>query len=140
VLFLLLLAAHQLPPTFARSAGWGDILIGVLALPIAWAIERRARGWWWATLIWSVFATGDLISAVSLGVGSIAGSPVRFVFESVSSGAVTTLPWALIPVYLVPIYLFTLIAVFGRLAESARERHGAMRPAPRHSAHELHAH
>jgi len=132
VLFLVLLAAGKLPPTFARSAGWGDIGVGVLALPVAWAIHRRVAGWGWIAGLWNLYGLADLITAVSLGIGSVAGSPLRFVFEPTSSAAVTTLPWALIPAFLVPIYLFTHLLVFAQLATgaSAHAPRGVLREVP----------
>ena len=46
VIFVMLHAAGKLPAPFAPSAGWGDIFVGVTALPVAWAMLRfgpRAR-------------------------------------------------------------------------------------------------
>ena len=40
VIFLILQAVGKLPEPFAPSAGWGDIFIGVTALPVAWAMLR----------------------------------------------------------------------------------------------------
>src|ERR1700712_2616409 len=37
VSFVLLHASGRLPAPFAPIAGWGDMLVGVLALPVAWA-------------------------------------------------------------------------------------------------------
>jgi hypothetical protein len=119
--FLALYAAGRLPETFAMSAGYGDIFVGITALPLAWAIQRRVRGWQAMTLAWNAVAAFDLISAVSLGVGSAANSPLRFIFETPDSRTVGTLPWALIPGVAVPLYMITHIAIFTRLAEHARE-------------------
>ncbi len=98
--FLLLLEAGRLPPTFARAAGWGDIGVAVAALPLAWAIRRKAAGWWTLTFAWNVIGLVDLLTAVTLGVGSAPNSPVRFIFERPDNGLVTSLPWALIPALL----------------------------------------
>jgi hypothetical protein len=117
--FLLLHAEGRLPRTFAAGAGWGDIAIAALALPLAWAVHRRIAGWWTATLVWNALGFLDLVAAVTLGVGSAPGSPFRFIHEAPGSGAMGTLPWLLIPGFLVPIYLLTHLAVFARLA---RER------------------
>jgi xanthosine utilization system XapX-like protein len=43
--FLLLVAAGRLPPTFANIAGWGDIIVAITALPLAWAIHQRVNRW-----------------------------------------------------------------------------------------------
>jgi hypothetical protein len=125
--FLALYQAGRLPATFAWSAGSGDLLVGLTALPLAWAIHRRMSGWRPLTLAWNVLATLDLVSALSFGIGSAANSPVRFIFERPDSGAVGMLPWALIPGFLVPMYMLTHIVIFVRLAaQTEGERQTAM--------------
>ena len=130
VFFLMLLAAGRLPPTFAMTAGWGDIFVAFTALPLSWAIQRRVNGWRTLTFAWNLFGLVDLVTAITLGVGSAPDSPVRFIFESPHSGAVSSLPWLLIPGVLVPLYLLTHVAIFAQLAREAvgrrhtRQGHG----------------
>ena len=81
VAFLMLYSAGRLPFTFAHSAGWGDIATGLLAIPVAWAIQRQVTGWRWFTGAWNVLGMADLLIAVTLGVGSAPGSLIRFNFE-----------------------------------------------------------
>ena len=95
--FLMLYSAGRLPFTLAHSAGWGDITAGALAIPVIWAIQRRVAGWRWITAAWNVFGMADLLTAVTLAVGSAPGSMVRFNFEAPGSGAMVTFPWVLIP-------------------------------------------
>jgi hypothetical protein len=128
VAFLLLYSAGRLPSTFAHSAGWGDIATGVLAIPVVWAIQRRAAGWRWITAAWNVLGMADLLTAVTLGVGSAPGSLVRFNFEAPGSGAITAFPWVLIPAFFVPLFLLTHIAVFANLAASEKAARAAARP------------
>jgi hypothetical protein len=115
IFFLLLLSAGRLTPTFATAAGWGDIAVAAAALPVGWAIARRARGWYALALLWNVIGFIDLVTAVTLGVGSAPGSPLRFIFESPETATIASLPWLLIPGVLVPFYLLTHIAVFAQL-------------------------
>ena len=114
--FLFLHADGRLPATFARSAGWGDIAVGLLALPVAWLASRRGPSWKAVTFAWNAFALLDLVAAVTLGIGSTPGSAVRFIVEDTAPGTMAMLPWFLIPGYLVPLYLLTHVAVFARLA------------------------
>jgi hypothetical protein len=114
--FLFLHADGRLPATFALSAGWGDIAVGLLSLPVAWWASRRAPHWRAVTLAWNAFALVDLIAAVTLGIGSTPGAAIRFIFEDTAPGTMATLPWFLIPGYLVPLYLLTHVALFARLA------------------------
>ena len=118
--FLLLYWAGRLPSTFAHSAGWGDIATGVLAIPVVWAIRHRVSGWRWVTGAWNLLGMADLLTAVTLGVGSAPGSLVRFIYETPGSGAITTFPWVLIPAFFVPLFLLTHIAIFAELTAPAR--------------------
>jgi hypothetical protein len=113
VLFVLLYAAKRLPAPFAPVAGWGDIAIGATALPIAlWAATKpdSARG---AVLVWNGLGLADLVTAVTLGALSARG-PIRFFFDDPSSTLMGSLPWILIPCFLVPSLSFVHVVVFYR--------------------------
>ena len=119
VIFVILHAAGELPAPFAPSAGWGDIFVGVTALPVAWSMLRfgaRARP---LALLWNTIGIADLINAVALGALSAPG-PIQVFAGPPSSGAMTTLPWLMIPGFLVPSLMFIHIIVFYRLAKEAR--------------------
>jgi hypothetical protein len=119
--FLLLQADGRLPATFATHAGWGDVAVAVTALPVAWAVHCRLAGWRALTLVWNSAGLVDLVAAVTLGIGSSA-SPLRFIYESPDSGVMGTLPWLLVPGFLVPVYVLTHLAVFAQLAAADRGR------------------
>jgi hypothetical protein len=117
VIFLMLQAEGKLPAPFAPSAGWGDIFVGVTALPVAWAMLRfgaRAR---LPALLWNTIGIADLINAVALGALSAPG-PLQVFAGPPSSAPMTTLPWLLIPGFLVPALMFIHVVVFYRLAKS----------------------
>lgn len=114
--FVLLYAAHRLPAPFAPSAGWGDIAIGLTAPVAAWLVRRPGgRG---VVLLWNLLGGLDLISAVSLGALSSPG-PARLFLEPPGSGIMVTLPWILIPAFLVPSLFALHVAIFGRLSSRA---------------------
>jgi hypothetical protein len=113
--FLALHAEGRLPATFARTAGWGDIAVAVVALPVAWMAARRAPHWRGAALLWNTAAFIDLLTAVTLGIGSAQEGRLRFIVEDAVPGTINALPWILIPAFLVPIYLLTHLALFARL-------------------------
>lgn len=48
---------------FALQAGWGDVLTGVLALPVALAAWKRIRFWQLLVVAWCVLGITDLIIA-----------------------------------------------------------------------------
>ena len=114
--FIILYAAGRLPAPFAPVAGWGDIFVGATALPVAWLAYRRpanARPILW---IWNLVGLVDLVAAVGLGVISSPG-PQRLIFAEPSSAIMTTLPWLLIPGFLVPLLFAVHIGIFVRLAQ-----------------------
>ena len=114
VTFLVLYAQGRLPAPFAPSAGWGDVFIGATALPLAWAVARfgaRARP---LVFLWNALGVADLVAAVTLGALSAPG-PLQVFVGPPDSSAMTTLPWLLIPGFLVPILLFVHVVIFARL-------------------------
>jgi hypothetical protein len=93
---------------FPYSAGIGDIITGLFAIPVARLAARNpgdVRVW-----EWNIFGALDLIVAVSLGV---------IYARSGASAAMTTLPWSLIPMVLVPTYLIGHALVFAHLRAAA---------------------
>jgi hypothetical protein len=118
-LFLLLFAAGRLSAPFAPSAGWGDIVAGATAVPVAWALASRAPGARWLVVLWNSIGLLDLISAAGLGMTSAAGSPLQVFFDAPGSAVMATLPWAIIPVFLVPQLIVGHLAVYWRLGRPA---------------------
>jgi hypothetical protein len=113
--FLLLAAEGRLAGPFPTSAGWGDVITGVLALPVAWlALRGQGRPLVWA---WNAFGMLDLVAALAFGIISANGSPLQIIHAGEGSEAVQVLPWSLIPTVLVPIYLIVHGIIFAKLAE-----------------------
>lgn len=48
---------------FAINAGWGDVLTGMLALPVAYMVYKRISLWQIAVVLWCFIGIGDLILA-----------------------------------------------------------------------------
>jgi hypothetical protein len=114
VVFVLLFVAHRLPAPFAPSAGYGDILTGLLAIPLTWAVatkEKWPRAGIW---LWSALGMGDLITAIALGTLS-APSPFQVFRNGPSSAIMPTLPWVLIPGFLVPCFFFLHLVVLVKM-------------------------
>jgi hypothetical protein len=121
VMFLFLAADGRLSGPFPYSAGWGDIITGVLALPVALAVARGTDSGRLAAA-WNAFGLLDLIVAVSLGVVSRDGSPVQLLHVGVGSTAITHLPWSLIPTALVPFFIVMHAVIFAQLRARAPRR------------------
>jgi hypothetical protein len=114
ITFVILYAANRLPAPFAPVAGWGDIFVGATALPVAWLAHRWAANSRSIVWIWNLIGLVDLIAAVGLGVISSPG-PQRLIFAEPSSAIMATLPWLLIPGFLVPLLFAVHIGIFIRL-------------------------
>ncbi len=117
--FVILYAVGRLPAPFAPVAGWGDIFVGITAPPVAWLAYRRGANPQPIVWIWNLIGTLDLIAAVGLGVASSPG-PLRLIFAEPSSAIMSTLPWLLIPGFLVPLLFTVHIGIFVRLAKAKR--------------------
>lgn len=113
-MFLILYAAGRLPAPFAPVAGWGDVLIGITAAPLAWMVYRMGDNARLMIMIWNSLGLLDLVAAVGLGATSSPG-PLRLIFAEPGTAIMTTLPWLLIPGFLVPLLASTHLAVFYRL-------------------------
>jgi hypothetical protein len=115
VLFILLYAVERLPAPFAPVAGWGDVAIGLAALPVALIARRRPPGWRPTVLAWNTLGLLDLVTAIGLGVASSPGAPFRIFFGEPGTALMSSLPWLLIPGFLVPLLAMTHLAIFSRL-------------------------
>ena len=66
-IFLVLLAEHRLPGVFARPAGWGDVLIGVMAPLVTYAYVAR-RSWSRSlAVLFNFLGIADLVIAIGTG-------------------------------------------------------------------------
>ena len=107
--------AGRLSAPFAPIAGWGDVLIGLAAIPVALAVKAAAPGWRPAVLLWNALGLLDLVAAIALGLTSAEGTPLRLFFGEPGTGPMGELPLVLIPAYLVPLLIVIHLAVFARL-------------------------
>jgi hypothetical protein len=119
VFFLLLLADQRLSSPFATSAGWGDIITGLVAIPLTFALTQGAR-LVWPVGLWNVFGTLDLVSAISLGMLSAPGTPFQVFTAVPGTLAMTTVPWIIIPAILVPIFFLLHFAIVAKLRFAKR--------------------
>jgi hypothetical protein len=113
-MFLVLYGEGRLPAPFAPSAGWGDVLIGATALPVGWAVTRFGARVRPLVFLWNALGVADLIIALTLGPLSAPG-PLQVFVGPPDSSPMTTLPWLIIPGFLVPILFFLHIVIFHRV-------------------------
>jgi len=119
VLFLALAAERRLTSPFPYSAAWGDIITGVVAVPVLWLLKDNAGGRHTTAIgAWNLFGAADLALAIAFGITSAEGSPLQ-VFPAPGSQAMQHAPWSFVPTVLVPIWLIlhAIIAVQLRRAK-----------------------
>jgi hypothetical protein len=112
VLFLMLAAEGLLTGPFPYSAAWGDIITGVVAVPVLWLLKDGGARYTTAIAAWNLFGAADLVLAIAFGVTSAEGSPLQL-FPGPGSEAMQHAPWSFVPTVLVPIWLIlhAIIAV-----------------------------
>jgi hypothetical protein len=112
VLFLMLAAAGRLTGPFPYSAAWGDIITGVVAVPVLWVLKDGGGRHPTAIAAWNLFGAADLVLAIVFGITSAEGSPLQL-FPGPGSEAMQHAPWSFVPTVLVPIWLIlhAIIAV-----------------------------
>jgi hypothetical protein len=124
--FIVLYADDRLPAPFAPSAGWGDVFIGATALPLAWAVMRFGARVRPLAFLWNALGAADLVAAIALGALSAPG-PLNAFAGPPTSAIMTSLPWLIIPGFLVPSLFFLHVVIFHRLLAKT-EVSGAARP------------
>jgi hypothetical protein len=117
VFFVLKYFAHELAAPFGPVAGLGDIITGLVAIPLAISIARgsfsKSSVAWW-----NAFGALDLFTALTLGALSQDGVPFRVFFSEPGLTAMTQLPSVIVPTILVPIYLLLHLTVAYRLGQA----------------------
>jgi hypothetical protein len=118
ICFLILHDQGRLAAPFATSAGWGDVITGVAAIPLAFAASRGRlpRG---VLIAWNAFGALDLIVAIVLGALSAPGTPFQLFTEAPGTAVMGTFPWVGVPTLLVPLYLMTHLGIAVRLRAAA---------------------
>jgi hypothetical protein len=106
IYFLVLCQRGQLPCAFARSAGWGDIVVAVLALAMVSALCTEFAKT--LLLIWNTIGLIDIVFVVF--------SALRFGMKNWQSmHALRELPLSLLPTFLVPLIIASHVLIFVRL-------------------------
>jgi hypothetical protein len=71
--FLVQFALGKLSAVFALPAGTGDVMVGLLALPVAFYLNHNPAGGRAAAVAWNLFGVLDLVLAITLGFLSSTG-------------------------------------------------------------------
>lgn len=103
--FLKLYRDGLLPRDFAVPAGWGDIVVALLALVVLVAVRPDTPRGRLAYLIWNIIGLVDILMVIVNGARMMATDPSL-------QGGFTSLPLILLPLFLVPIVLVTHVLIF----------------------------
>ena len=107
--FLVLCQRGQLPCGFATLAGWGDIVVAILALAVVGAMRTNFAKM--LVLVWNTLGLIDIIFVVV--------SALRFGLKDWQSmHALRELPFSLLPTFLVPLIIASHVLIFVRLARA----------------------
>jgi hypothetical protein len=128
LMFLLLHDSGRLANPFAACAGWGDILTGLAAIPLAVLAASGGKLPRGLLIGWNIFGALDLLNAVAMGAVSAPGTPFHLLREPPGTLAMGTLPWVTVPAILVPVYLITHLEIGVRLRKAGVEEATTGRP------------
>ena len=117
--FLVRWAAGTLPAAFALPAGAGDVLVGLLALPVAFFVHSRARGSRVTGYAWNVLGILDLALALAMGFLTTPGPFQVFALDQPNTG-IGTYPLVMIPAFAVPLSLILHGMSLWQLRRTAR--------------------
>lgn len=113
IYFLFLAARGELPASWAVPAGWGDIVVALLALALVLFVPLESGPGRAALLAWNVLGLVDILLVVA------AAARIAFA-DPHAMRALLWLPLSLLPTFLVPLVIFTHLLLFARLLASWR--------------------
>jgi hypothetical protein len=100
-IFLVAWSRGTLSGTFALPAGAGDVLVGLLALPVAYLLYKRAPGARSIATGWNILGLVDFSIAIGIGILSAPG-PLQVIVPDSSNAQLGTFPTVMIPTFAVP--------------------------------------
>jgi hypothetical protein len=100
-IFLVAWSRGDLSGTFALPAGNGDVLIGLLALPVAYLLYSGAAGGRTAAIAWNVLGLVDFAIAIGIGILSAPG-PLQLIIPDRPNAQLGNFPTVMIPAFAVP--------------------------------------
>ena len=100
-IFLVAWVRGVAPGAFALPAGIGDVITGLLAVPIAISLAAGTLEARKAAIAWNIFGLADFAVAVFMGMVTSPG-PFQLIVPSVPSIGAGTYPTVMVPAFAVP--------------------------------------
>lgn len=114
VFFIIIYYYHLLPARFAFSAGLGDIITAILALPVARMVAKKRPGYIPAVYAWNILGIIDIIDLLVIAVITGANGNLR---------EMTVFPFVWFPAFAPATILFLHTVVFRKLYQLKRAQH-----------------
>ena len=111
VFFFLLLYYKLLETEFALSAGLGDIITAIFAIPVARAVARKKPWSRKAVYAWNIFGILDIVSLMTIALYNA----VKTSGSGQNSGEMTMFPFVWFPAFAPATILFLHFAIFRKL-------------------------
>jgi hypothetical protein len=120
-IFLVAWSSGGISGTFALPAGAGDVIVGMLALPLAYLLHVGAPNARRLAVAWNVLGLLDFAIAISIGVLSAAG-PLQVIVPDSPNTQLGTFPTVMIPAFAVPSSILLHFLSLRQLSRSGRRR------------------
>jgi hypothetical protein len=100
-IFLVRWVGGELPTVFALPAGTGDMLVGVMALPVALSVAYGMPNGRFSAVAWNILGIVDLAIAVTMGALTSPG-PLQLITPDHPNLLIGTFPTVMTPAFAVP--------------------------------------
>jgi hypothetical protein len=100
-IFLVAWSRGGISGTFAIPAGSGDVLVGLLALPVAYLLYAGAASGRGSAIAWNILGLVDFAIAIGIGILSAPG-PLQMIVPDRPNVQLGTFPTVMIPAFAVP--------------------------------------
>lgn len=112
-MFLILSGAGLIPRAFGLPAGFGDVGIGLVAVPLAAFYARQPWSAWRAVAAWNILGLADLMMAVTLAVLT---APALHLLPGPPNYLLTLWPLNMIALFAVPLSAVLHVVSLTKLA------------------------
>jgi hypothetical protein len=100
-IFLVAWGRGSISSAFALPAGTGDVMTGLLALPVAYLLYTGATAARRTAVAWNALGLVDFTIAIGMGILTSPG-PLQLILPDVPNAQLGTFPTVMIPTFAVP--------------------------------------
>jgi hypothetical protein len=125
-IFLVAWSRGAISGTFALPAGMGDVLVGLLALPVAYLLYAGVPAARQVAIGWNILGLVDFAIAIGIGILSAPG-PLQLIVPDRPNAQLGTFPTVMIPAFAVPSSILIHALSLRQLRRLRRRLHGESR-------------